>query len=669
MNLAIKQFKNYLEDKTLEFIHITKRFKNSNKLPEYSTTKKEAENQLDKIKEDYSKLINDIEKGIYKLTRSLEDLKYLDWDKLNIVFFGETNAGKSTLIEALIGGDGRSIGDGRKDFTKNYKILPFSEDVNLIDTPGIEGNEREVKNSIKRAVNKAHVVFYIFSNNKEPEEGTLKKIKSFLNEHTYIYGVINIRISAKNKDDFHKKLVGLQIIEKRSREKLTNIFGNRFKGIIKVHALYAFYARAKGFSPSSKEVVFVSRDRAKRTVESFGGKDKLEDVSNVNSLIEEINKLKNGQQFKLKLLWSNTRKILNRQERIVSNILRNKKDIDSYIKGLEEAFKKLSEKYRKEKEVLKRNIYSIIRTRIAELEKELRDKVYGLIDKDIQDENIWKKAINNVATEKGKQIEDDIKNELKDFEKKTKKEIELLKEKIEGLSRYISKYKPLDFDEIVKSLKIHMWDILKEVGDVALKVISVILASSIGNIVAIILSVFFLFKKIFDWIWKFWQKKDKKAEAKRKANKEIKKKIKQIEKELRGEIKQTIYEIDKSFREVRNAIKKESAATKHVSLSLNDIVRQLMFIHQEISEEFLKTLDPKVEFGYIQTTIREGDHVCAVCPSENLRDKLIGCGIENISIYKNGEDMLSDIKEREEEFFKRLRNFLKSKELNYGKES
>ena len=51
------------------------------------------------------------------------------WDNLVIAFFGETNAGKSTTIEALRilfdktkknNGDGLIVGDGRSDFTKTY---------------------------------------------------------------------------------------------------------------------------------------------------------------------------------------------------------------------------------------------------------------------------------------------------------------------------------------------------------------------------------------------------------------------------------------------------------------------------------------------------------------------------------------------------------------------
>lgn len=38
-------------------------------------------------------------------------------EAFNLVFFGRTGAGKSTLIEALVGGDGESISPGNMDWT------------------------------------------------------------------------------------------------------------------------------------------------------------------------------------------------------------------------------------------------------------------------------------------------------------------------------------------------------------------------------------------------------------------------------------------------------------------------------------------------------------------------------------------------------------------------
>ena len=83
-------------------------------------------------------------KGVSNIKYHLEILsKIAEWDRLNVSFFGETNAGKSTIIESLINGDGGSIGDGYKDFTKTINKITY-ENINLMDMPGIEGREYRV---------------------------------------------------------------------------------------------------------------------------------------------------------------------------------------------------------------------------------------------------------------------------------------------------------------------------------------------------------------------------------------------------------------------------------------------------------------------------------------------------------------------------------------------
>ncbi|WMO13613.1 GTPase domain-containing protein [Pseudoalteromonas piscicida] len=147
----------------------------------------------ERLIESFENIRGVIFKGISNIKQHLEILsKIAEWDKLNVSFFGETNAGKSTIIEALINGDGRSIGEGYKDFTKTVNKTVHNN-INLMDMPGIEGREHRVINNIHEAVNKSHIVFYVVGTNKEPEEHTISKIRKFLKDNVKVYSIINAR--------------------------------------------------------------------------------------------------------------------------------------------------------------------------------------------------------------------------------------------------------------------------------------------------------------------------------------------------------------------------------------------------------------------------------------------------------------------------------------------
>lgn len=191
--------------------------------------------------------------------KSAQDYKNnAEFDTFVIAFYGETNAGKSTIIEALriyfdeaskqkeraefdknykrykaydkgfFGkilaffmpflkakaleksikfSDGVIIGDGRSDFTRKSQIYHFDDKgikFDILDVPGIEGKENAVIDEILKATKKAHCVFYITREPKPPQKGdspsgeskgTIEKIKEHLGAQTEVYSVFNKSIN------------------------------------------------------------------------------------------------------------------------------------------------------------------------------------------------------------------------------------------------------------------------------------------------------------------------------------------------------------------------------------------------------------------------------------------------------------------------------------------
>ncbi|GAA8482655.1 hypothetical protein HpNP86_09010 [Helicobacter pylori] len=147
----------------------------------------------------------------FESLKELESLKdNEEWENFTIAFYGETGAGKSTLIECLRlffkerskinqqkhfrrlyaeknhrdsehallelekFQDGAIIGDGRSDFTtetKSYTLKHNNKTFILLDAPGIEGNEEKVMEQILNATKKAHAIFYVTKKPTPPQKG------------------------------------------------------------------------------------------------------------------------------------------------------------------------------------------------------------------------------------------------------------------------------------------------------------------------------------------------------------------------------------------------------------------------------------------------------------------------------------------------------------------
>ena len=192
------------------------------------------------------------------------------WDKLTIAFFGETNAGKSTIIETLRIlydkdkdrlTDGQIVGDGRSDFTQTYEEYNFEIDgtpLTLIDVPGIEGNEKLYTDGIVKALRRAHIVFYVHGHNIKPNVATAEKIKQYLGDWVSVYSIYNVRGSASDYDEEDER-VDLYTEKLKEREELIvstfkEELGEVYKGNITLQALLAMCVCAS-FSPERKDLI------------------------------------------------------------------------------------------------------------------------------------------------------------------------------------------------------------------------------------------------------------------------------------------------------------------------------------------------------------------------------------------------------------------------------
>lgn len=176
---------------------------------------KNTDNENERLKKSNQEALEVFQKLERESLKELESLKNNEeWENFTIAFYGETNAGKSTLIECLRlffkeqskvdqqerfkrlyaeknhrgSGhallelekfqDGAIIGDGRSDFTtetKSYTLKHNNKTFTLLDVPGIEGDEKEVIQQISNATQKAHAIFYVTKKPTPPQKGEERK--------------------------------------------------------------------------------------------------------------------------------------------------------------------------------------------------------------------------------------------------------------------------------------------------------------------------------------------------------------------------------------------------------------------------------------------------------------------------------------------------------------
>ena len=266
------------------------------------------------------------------------------WDKLVIAFFGETNAGKSTIIETFRilfdesrhqtgdGNDGMIVGYGDSDFTKvyeEYNLKINGKEFVLIDVPGIEGREEDFRDEIKRALNQAHCVFYVQGHNKKPDIKTAEKIKNYLRDWVNVYSIFNVRGGASNYDESDERET-LETEAVRKNEQLIQdtfrgILGNIYKGNITLQALLAMCAR--GHFSSTREDLLRTQ---KKLLGYFGSGEEVLRFSRFDWIMQLVDE--KSEHYTDEIVEANKQKLIAQYRKVYQGLVdmmaQQQRDID-----------------------------------------------------------------------------------------------------------------------------------------------------------------------------------------------------------------------------------------------------------------------------------------------------------------------------------------------------
>ena len=161
---------------------------------------KEAKEKQEKIKKGLDSIVNELEKKIKELKNNSE------WDRFTIGFYGETNAGKSTLIETL-----RILLNEKEKLKDREKYKEIDNCINSLK------DEREVyDNKIKESVQKyEQVLDSIMENLKNSEieldelRESLKKLKKSNEKFQEELDILKEMINEKKRKSIKKFILWL----------------------------------------------------------------------------------------------------------------------------------------------------------------------------------------------------------------------------------------------------------------------------------------------------------------------------------------------------------------------------------------------------------------------------------------------------------------------------
>jgi hypothetical protein len=417
-------------------------------------------------------ILKTIKARVNDVTADVQNALYAtSWDKLVIAFFGETNAGKSTIIETFRiqfekdrekGTDGLIVGDGQQDFTKencNYDMSINNSKFSLIDVPGIEGNESDFKDVIKDALRKAHCVFYVQGHNKKPDAETAKKIKQYLGDWVNVYSIQNIRNDASyyDEDDERKTLFTEKVTQSEDliKSEFKELLGAVYKGNIPLQALLAMCSIAD-FSSKRPDLIRTQQ----KLLKYFGTPKRIWQFSQfqtLNNLVQD-----KSQNFTSEIIESNKQKLIS----LANNVINTLNNIVEKQKNDNEKFKDDLKEFKSESiKIINQTEYQITRQLDNCINGEfvnLQQSMYNIIDKR---DNV-KEKVDNLLIEFKQHLSACIRNGMtkqivsmtEKISRKQRKFGELHINFTSNLDLNVNFNLNIDFNDAIEELKVNIED-------------------------------------------------------------------------------------------------------------------------------------------------------------------------------------------------------------------
>ncbi len=322
--------------------------------------------------------------------------------------------------------DGAIIGDWRSDCTletKSYTLKHNNQSFVLLDVPGIEGDEKKVKQQISNATKKAHAIFYVTKTPASPQkgeegkEGTIEKIQNQLDLQTEVYTLYNKPINSPRalKDGLidENEKESLKILN----EKMKAILGKHYEGHQIVSTQAAFYGLSSALLP---ETDFYKNKQ--KFLEIFKAEELL-----LKSHFKQLGGFIAGtllENSRKKIIESNCNKALKVIEKLQKAIVTTiDRGINPIIKEIKDKLLETYSNLDRSRDKFVSNLNNSVSKEIERFKSDLREEMYAHIDRGIENKEC-EEIYENKRKQGIRKLSRTIKGRVKKCEEQFRKDIQ-----------------------------------------------------------------------------------------------------------------------------------------------------------------------------------------------------------------------------------------------------
>ncbi|GAA9480870.1 hypothetical protein HpHA295_08940 [Helicobacter pylori] len=293
----------------------------------------------------------------------------------------------------------------------------------MLDVPGIEGDEKKVKQQISNATRKAHAIFYVTKTPAPPQkgeegkEGTIEKIQNQLDSQTEVYTLFNKPINSPRAlkdgliDENEKK--SLRDLD----EKMKAILGKHYERHQIVSTQAAFYGLSSALLP---ETDFYKNKQ--KFLEFF----KVEELLLYKSQFKQLGKFIAGtllENSRKKIIESNCNKALKVIEKLQKAIVTTiDGEMDPTIKEIRDKLPETYSNLDRSRNKFVSNLNNSVSKEIERFKTDFRIEMYERIEKDIGNKEC-KEIFENEREQGMKELDRTIEGLVKKYEEQFSKDI------------------------------------------------------------------------------------------------------------------------------------------------------------------------------------------------------------------------------------------------------